>query len=103
MSIIGVPWGVRCDIKSLKKFNNLKIIIDSHRDKDNDKQNLICLEAVKIYGISPMKLLIKIIKKIDINIIILEREKLIKALNSLNMKFVMIYHIIIYRDGTNQN
>lgn len=41
-------------------------------DRDKDKQNLICLEAVKIYGKRPIKLLKRIIKKRAIKIIIFE-------------------------------
>jgi len=43
-------------------------------DNDNDKQNLICLEAVKIYGNNPNKLLNKIIINNLIKIIKLEYE-----------------------------
>jgi len=43
----------------------------------------MCLEAVKIYGNKPIKLLIKININNLIKIIIFENEKLIKTLNSL--------------------
>lgn len=45
---IGVPWGVKWEKRLFKKLKILNIIILIHIFKDNDKQNLICLEAVKI-------------------------------------------------------
>lgn len=48
-------------------------------------QNLICLEAVKIYGNRPKKLLKKIIIIRLMKIIRLEKEYLIRILNSLKI------------------
>lgn len=45
---IGVPWGVKCESKSLKKLKILNIIILIHILSAKDRQYLICLEAVKI-------------------------------------------------------
>lgn len=45
---IGVLWGVRWAKRLFKKLIILNIIILIHTFKDRDKQNLICLEAVKI-------------------------------------------------------
>lgn len=44
----GVPWGVKWEKKSLIKYQILNNIIEIHKDSDNDKENLKCLEAVKI-------------------------------------------------------
>ena len=46
--IVGVFEGVRWENIWLVKFSHPKIIILNHRLKDNDKENLRCLEAVKI-------------------------------------------------------
>lgn len=48
INILGVPWGVKWANILLKKLTMLNIIILIHIFKDNDKQNLICLEGVKI-------------------------------------------------------
>lgn len=53
---VGVPWGVKWESVLFKKLKILYIIILIHIFKDRDKQNLICLEAVKIYGNRPKKL-----------------------------------------------
>jgi len=42
----------------------LYIIIEIHMHKDNDIQKVMWLEAVKIYGNRPKKLLIRIILQI---------------------------------------
>lgn len=60
IKINGVPLGVRCENRSLIKFIILYVIIPNQKDKDIDRQKLICLDAVKIYGNRPMKLLKKI-------------------------------------------
>lgn len=44
----GVPWGVKWENKSLKKNQILNNIIEIHIVRDNDKENLRCLDAVKI-------------------------------------------------------
>lgn len=49
-----------------------------------DSENLKCLEAVKIYGISPHTLLARINKKILINKIEFDLEYLINGLSSFN-------------------
>lgn len=48
MRINGVPCGVRWEKKSLKKNQILNIIIEIHIERDRDKENLRCLDAVKI-------------------------------------------------------
>lgn len=45
---IGVPWGVKWEKRLFKKLKIQNIIILIHMLRDKDKQNLICLEAVKI-------------------------------------------------------
>ena len=50
-----------------------------------------------------MKLLIRIKINREIKIIILEYEYEIKILNSLKTKLKIINHIIINREGINQN
>lgn len=72
-------------------------------DSDKDKQNLRCLEAVKIYGNNPIILLIKIKKKSLIKIIKFIAEYLRIILNSLIKNLKIIFHIIINREGINQN
>lgn len=44
----GVPWGVKSEKRLFKKLIILYNIILIHIFKDNDKQNLMCLVAVKI-------------------------------------------------------
>jgi hypothetical protein len=46
--IKGVFWGVKWVNKSFKKKYILYIIIPNHIEREKEKQNLICLEAVKI-------------------------------------------------------
>lgn len=70
--IIGVPCGVRWAKISFKKLKILNNIILIHRDKDRDRENLKWLEAVKINGKRPKKLLKKIIKRTLVKIIKLE-------------------------------
>lgn len=54
---MGVPCGVRWEKRVFRKLKILNIIILIHIVRDRDKQNLMWLEAVKIYGNSPKKLL----------------------------------------------
>lgn len=46
--MVGVPGGVKWERRLFKKLNILNIIILIHIFRDSDKQNLICLEAVKM-------------------------------------------------------
>jgi len=46
--IIGVPWGVKWANMSLIKFIILYIMILIQNERDRDKDNLKCLDAVKI-------------------------------------------------------
>lgn len=48
IKINGVPEGVKWERKSLIKFIILNKIIPNHKVRDRDRQNLKCLEAVKI-------------------------------------------------------
>lgn len=48
IKINGVPWGVRWEKRSLRKNQELNKIIEIHRDRESDRENLKCLEAVKI-------------------------------------------------------
>lgn len=98
----GVPWGVRWEKKSLIKYQILKSIIEIHIDNDNDKEKLKCLEAVKIYGNNPIRLLIRIKVNKLIKIIKFLREYLMIILNSLIKNLKIIFHIIINRDGMSQ-
>lgn len=100
--IKGVPWGVRCEKKSLIKNQILNRIIEIQRDKDSDKENLKCLDAVKIYGNSPIVLFVKINKKRLIKIIRLDSEYFIMIFNSLIRNLNIIFHIIVNREGINQ-
>lgn len=68
----------------LVKLIQLNNIIPNHNVIENDKQNLICLDEVKINGNSPIKLLNKIIIKNLKKIIKFEKENFIRILNSLN-------------------
>lgn len=61
-----------------------KIIILIHKVREREKQKLIWLDEVKIYGNKPMKLLNIIKKNRPINIIKLEKENFSKILNSFN-------------------
>lgn len=84
------------------KYQILNNIIETHRDTDNDKENLKCLEAVKIYGNKPNTLLIRINKNKLIKIIKFDIEYLRIILNSLIRNLKIIFHNIINRDGINQ-
>lgn len=48
ISMKGVPWGVRWEKKSLKKNQILNNIIEIHIERDRERENLKCLDAVKI-------------------------------------------------------
>lgn len=56
-----------------------------------------------MYGKRPKKLLKKININKEIKIMILEKEYLIKILNSLNIKLIILVQNNIKRDGINQN
>lgn len=84
IKIDGVFEGVRCVNIWLVKLIQPNNIILIHKINDNDKQNLICLDEVKIYGKRPIKLFHKIRVKSLIKIIKLEKELLRIILNSLN-------------------
>lgn len=47
---VGVPWGVRWDKRLFKYVEILKVIIPSQIGRENERQNLICLVEVKIWG-----------------------------------------------------
>lgn len=46
--IKGVPWGVKCEKKSLKKNQILNSIIEIHIESERERENLKCLDAVKM-------------------------------------------------------
>lgn len=102
IKIGGVPWGVKCEKKSLMKYQILNNIIEIHIDSDNEIENLKCLEAVKIYGKRPIVLLIRININNLINIIRFDKECLRIILSSLIKNFKIIFHNIINREGINQ-
>lgn len=102
IKIVGVPWGVKWEKKSLIKCQILNSIIEIHIDSDSAKENLKCLEAVKIYGNKPIVLLIRINRNKLINIIKFDREYLRIILNSLIKNLKIIFHNIINREGINQ-
>lgn len=85
IKIKGVPWGVRWAKRSFIKFNILNIMILVHKVRERERENLKCLDAVKINGKRPRKLLKKIINRSLVKIIRLEKEKEIKFLNSLKI------------------
>lgn len=99
----GVPWGVRCEKKSLKKNQILNNIIEIHIERDNDRENLKCLVAVKIYGNKPIILLTRINRKSLIKIIKFSAEYLRIILNSLIKNLNIIFQSIMNREGINQN
>lgn len=66
---------------------------------DSDKQKLMWLEAVKIYGNRPIKLLKIIIKNNLKKIIKLEWEYWIRILNSLYINLKMRNHTILDLEG----
>lgn len=84
--VVGVPWGVRWDIRSFVYLIIEKVNIPIHSDKENDKVNLRWLVGVKICGNRPMILFDKMIKNREINMIRLEWEDLISVLNSLKSR-----------------
>lgn len=80
----GVLDGVKWENISVVNLIHPNNIIPNHKVKENDKQNLIWLEAVKINGNNPIKLLNKIIIKSLKKIIKFDKENLMIILNSLN-------------------
>lgn len=84
IKIVGVFEGVRWENMRLEKLIHPNSIILVHRINDRDIQNLIWLDAVKMYGKRPIKLFHKIRIKSPMKIIKLEKEKERIILNSLN-------------------
>lgn len=84
IKIVGVFEGVRWVNIWLEKLIQPNNIILIHKIKDKDIQNLIWLDAVKMYGKRPIKLFHKIRIKSLMKIIKLEKEKKRIILNSLN-------------------
>lgn len=70
--------------------------------KEKDKQKLICLEEVKIYGNNPMKLFHRIIKNILIKIIKFDRENVKLTLNSFIKNSKIIFQVEFNREGISQ-
>jgi hypothetical protein len=65
ISMAGVPWGTRCSnmwLVFLIQPNNINLI---HSGKAKVNVSARCLVLVKMYGNSPRKLFIKIIKNSD--------------------------------------
>lgn len=60
ISKLGVDWGIIWENIKLVLLNHPNIIRLSHRGKDKEIGIIIWLDLVKMYGNSPMKLLIKI-------------------------------------------
>lgn len=84
IKIHGVFDGVKWENILLVNLIHPNNIILIHKVIENDRQNLIWLDAVKINGNNPIKLLNKIIIKRLKKIIRLDKENLIIILNSLN-------------------
>lgn len=84
IKIQGVLDGVRWENILLVKLIQPNNIIPSHKVIENDMQNLMWLDDVKINGNNPIKLLNKIIIKSLKKIIKFDKENLIIILNSLN-------------------
>lgn len=67
ISKMGVPCGIIWENIKLVLFFHPNNINPSHIDIEILIEKIICLDLVKIYGYSLIILLIKIIKKIEIN------------------------------------
>ena len=68
ISIVGVPCGTKCSnmwLVFLIHPNSIKLI---HKGRARDSVRIRCLVLVKIYGNSPRKLFIKIIRNNDVRI-----------------------------------
>lgn len=88
---LGVLWGTKWANMCLVLLIHPKNINLIHSGKLKVKVRVICLEAVKMYGNKPRKLLIKINTNSPINIIVLplKEDGPKRVLNSLN-SFVRI-------------
>lgn len=104
MRMGGVPCGTKWANICVVLLSQPKIINLNHNGSANDKVRVKCLVLVKIYGNNPIKLLIRIIIKILVNIKVIPLFFFpVRILNSL-CSFSMIFnHNILLREGINQN
>lgn len=93
----GVPFGTKCANIEFVLLNHPKIIILIHNGNAIANENARCLELVKIYGINPIKLLIKMNKNKEIVINVIPSELTPKSnLNSLcNFWVILRYNVLI--------
>ena len=93
---VGVLWGTKCANIWFVVFNHPNIIKANQKGALIANVRAICLDDVKMYGKSPIKLFIKINKNNEINITVLPENDVgpSSVLNSL-CNFNLIIFIII--------
>jgi hypothetical protein len=105
ISMVGVPCGTRCSnmwLVFLIHPNNINLI---HKGRAKVNVSVRCLVIVKIYGNSPRKLFVKIIRNRDakMNEFPLFSFPLLRiAFISWCNLFISKLTIILFRDGINQ-
>ena len=102
MRIGGVPWGTKCVNIWFILINQPYSINLNHNGRAKESVKTMCLVLVKIYGNNPIKLLNKINENKEINNKVLPFTG-IRILNSLWRIKVILFQIILIREGTNQN
>lgn len=103
INAIGVLWGTKWANISLLNLIHPNIIIPSHKGIANDNEIDICLVGVKMYGKSPVKLLIKININKDIRIILKYLLEFTIILNSLWRLYSIELINILVTDDFSQN
>lgn len=100
----GVPEGTICANMWEVLLIQPKIMKVSHRGRARPRVNVICLEEVKTYGKSPIKLLIKMKVNRAISIIVspLEDGWPSRVLNSLCRVFFRPTIVVLIFEGTTQ-
>jgi hypothetical protein len=105
ISIFGVPWGTKCSNIWLVFFihpNNINLI---HKGRTKVNISVRCLVLVTMYGNSPRKLFVKIMRNSDVNMnefTLFSFPFLMTVFISWCSLFIRRFTIILFRDGTNQ-
>lgn len=94
----GVFIGSRCVNIVFEKFIHLKVMKAIHRGKPIAIEIDKCLVGVNVNGINPIRLMIKINKKIDLSVLMICLLKYIKFI-SFSIKFKIINFVIEFRDS----
>lgn len=104
INIKGVPWGIKWANIELELFNQPNNINLNHIGNEILNEKIICLDLVKMYGYNPKILFNKIIKKIEVIIILFIWLNLLFKiiLNSLSIKYNILLIKIVNFEGNNQ-